>query len=76
LLEATSQAQLAVELARTQYTEGWSDFQTVLVALRAQAELEDQLAVSEATIAANFVALTRRWACGWDQGGLVVASAD
>jgi NodT family efflux transporter outer membrane factor (OMF) lipoprotein len=76
LLEATSQAQLAVELARTQYTEGLSDFQTVLVALRAQAELEDQLAVSEATIAANFVALTKALGGGWDQGGLRVARAD
>jgi len=76
LLEATSQAQLAVELARTQYTEGLADFQTVLVALRAQAELEDQLAVSEASIATNFVALTKALGGGWDQGGLKVARAD
>jgi multidrug efflux system outer membrane protein len=76
LLEAASQAQLAVELARTQYTEGLADFQTVLVSERALAELEDQLAVSEATIAANFVALTKALGGGWDQGGLVVASAE
>ena len=40
LLDAATSARLAVELARTQYTEGLSDFQTVLVAERALAELE------------------------------------
>ena len=66
LLEAASQAQLAVQLARTQYKEGLSDFQTVLVAERAVAELEDDLATSESSIATNFVVLYKALGGGWE----------
>lgn len=67
LLEATSQAQRAVELARTQYREGLSDFQTVLVAERAVAELEDELSISESSIASDFVVLYKALGGGWEQ---------
>ena len=68
LLEATSQARLAVELARTQYTEGLSDFQNVLVSERALVELEDELAASEASIATSLVRLYKALGGGWDEG--------
>jgi outer membrane protein TolC len=74
LLEAASQARLAVELARTQYTEGLSDFQTVLVSERALAELEDELAASDAAIASHFVALCKALGGGWEGGQLGLAA--
>ena len=51
LREAATQARRAVELAQTQYREGLSDFQSVLDSERALAELEDELAQSDAAIA-------------------------
>ncbi len=68
LLEAASQARLAVELARTQYTEGLSDFQTVLVSERALAELEDELASSDANVATHAIRLTKALGGDWDEG--------
>ena len=66
LTEAVSQARRAVELARTQYTEGLADFQTVLVAERALADLDDQLAVSDAAITTNLVTLYKALGGGWE----------
>lgn len=57
--EAASQAGRAVEMARAQYTEGLSDFQAVLVAERSLADLEDELARSNAAAATHFVALSK-----------------
>lgn len=54
---AAAQARRAVELARTQYGEGLSDFQAVLDSQRIVASLEDDLAVSDAAVSANVVAL-------------------
>jgi multidrug efflux pump len=66
LLEAATQARLAVTLAQTQYREGLSDFQTVLDSERAVADLEDTLAQSDAAIATGFIALTKALGGGWE----------
>lgn len=70
LLEASTHARLSVELARTQYTEGLSDFQAVLVSERSLAQLEDELATSEAAVATHVVALYKALGGGWDEGAL------
>ncbi len=75
LLEAAAQARLAVQLARAQYTEGLSDFQTVLVSERALADLEDQLATSDASIAIDLVALYKALGGGWESGELALAAS-
>jgi NodT family efflux transporter outer membrane factor (OMF) lipoprotein len=74
LLEAASQARLAVDFARTQYTEGLSDFQNVLVSERSLAVLEDDLATSDAAIAVNLIRLYKSLGGGWDEGELAVAA--
>ncbi len=68
LLEAALQARRSVELAKTQYREGLSDFQTVLDSERAVAGLEDELAQSDAAIATSFVVLTKALGGGWAEG--------
>jgi len=68
LVEAATQARTAVDLARTQYVEGLSDFQSVLDSERSVAELEDELAQSDAEIAENLVALYKALGGGWDEG--------
>jgi NodT family efflux transporter outer membrane factor (OMF) lipoprotein len=75
LSEAVAQARRAVELARTQYTEGLADFQTVLVAERALADLDDQLAVSDAAITTDLVTLYKALGGGWEADD-PVASAE
>jgi outer membrane protein TolC len=72
--EASSQAEKAVELARAQYTEGLSDFQAVLVAERSLADLEDELAQSDAAAATHFVALSKALGGGWDREALEIAA--
>jgi NodT family efflux transporter outer membrane factor (OMF) lipoprotein len=57
LARAAVQADRAVELAQTQYREGLSDFQAVLDSQRIVAALEDDLAVSDAAVSANLIAL-------------------
>ena len=57
LLEAANQARLAVDLAKAQYEQGLSDFQAVLDSERALAELQDELARSDASITTNLIAL-------------------
>ncbi|HZL99316.1 MAG TPA: efflux transporter outer membrane subunit, partial [Planctomycetota bacterium] len=66
LSEAVTQARRAVELSRTQYTEGLADFQTVLVSERALAELEDSLAQTDAAITTSLVALYKALGGGWE----------
>jgi outer membrane protein TolC len=68
LLEAALQARRAVELARTQYGEGLSDFQTVLDSERALTELEDERAPSDAAIATNFIVLYKARGGAWQDG--------
>jgi NodT family efflux transporter outer membrane factor (OMF) lipoprotein len=68
LVEAAAQARRAVELAQTQYTEGITDFQAVLISERAATELEDELAQSDGAIATNLIALYKALGGGWEQG--------
>ena len=67
LLEAVAQSRLAVGYARTQYGEGLSDFQAVLDSERALAQLEDELARSDAAITTSLIALYK--ALGGGFGG-------
>ena len=57
LTAAAGQARLAVELAKSQYEEGLSDFQAVLDSERALADLEDDLARSDSTITTDLIRL-------------------
>jgi NodT family efflux transporter outer membrane factor (OMF) lipoprotein len=66
LRAAAELARRSVELARTQYGEGLSDFQVVLSSERALVELEDQLAESETSIAIGLVALYKALGGGWE----------
>jgi len=75
LFEAASQARLAVDFARTQYTEGLSDFQNVLVSERSLAVLEDELATSDAAIATHLIRLYKSLGGGWDEGELQIAAS-
>lgn len=69
LVEAAAQSRLAVELAQAQYREGLSDFQAVLDSERSVAELEDQVAQSDAAVTTNLVALYKALGGGWDEPG-------
>jgi outer membrane protein TolC len=75
LLEAASQSRLAVELARTQYVEGLSDFQVVLDSERALAQLEDELAASDAAITTGLIALYKALGGGFEHDPLASAVA-
>jgi NodT family efflux transporter outer membrane factor (OMF) lipoprotein len=66
LAEAATQSRRAAEVAATQYREGLSDFQIVLDAERATAELEDQLTQSSAAITGSLIALYRALGGGWE----------
>jgi multidrug efflux pump len=66
LLDAAIQARRAVELAQAQYGEGLSDFQPVVNSERVVADLEDQLAASDADIATSLVALYKALGGGWE----------
>ena len=68
LREAAEQARKAVELARAQYSEGLSDFQTVLVSERSLADLEDELATSDSAVTASAVRLYKALGGGWEEG--------
>ena len=74
LAEAATQARRSVELARTQYEDGLTDFQIVLVSERALASLEDDLAQSDAAIATSFVVLFKALGGGWDEAEPVVVA--
>ncbi|MCC6406238.1 MAG: efflux transporter outer membrane subunit [Planctomycetes bacterium] len=76
LREAALQARRAVDLSRAQYAEGLSDFQAVIDTERAVAELEDQLATSDAAIATHFVALYKALGGGWEQQPIVAAAVE
>lgn len=73
--EAAVQARNAIELAQTQYVEGLTDFQAVLDSQRTLADLEDELAQSEASIATSAVALFKALGGGWEARPDVVAAS-
>jgi NodT family efflux transporter outer membrane factor (OMF) lipoprotein len=64
--QAADQARRAVELAQTEYREGLSDFQAVLDSERTLAALEDDLAVSDASITTSMVALCKALGGGFE----------
>jgi outer membrane protein TolC len=64
LLDAAVQARRAVELAQLEYKEGQSDFQAVLDSERALAQLEDELAQTDAAITTQFIALHKALGSG------------
>jgi NodT family efflux transporter outer membrane factor (OMF) lipoprotein len=66
LSEAYGEAARTADLARTQYAEGLSDFQVVVDSQRVLSLLADDLAVSEAAVAANLVALYKALGGGWE----------
>lgn len=68
LRAAQVQARRSTELARTQYQDGLSDFQPVLDSERTLAELEDEVAQSEAAVASHLVRLYRALGGGWEHG--------
>ena len=57
LFEAATQARLAVDLAKSQYEPGLSDFQSVLDSERALALLDDDLARSDSAITTDLIRL-------------------
>jgi len=66
LQRAATEARRAVELTRTQYSEGLSDFQSVLVSERAVTNLEDDLVASDATVATELVTLYKALGGAWE----------
>jgi NodT family efflux transporter outer membrane factor (OMF) lipoprotein len=66
LAEATDATQRAVDLVRTQYVSGLTNFQNVLDTQRTLFELQQQLADSEGQRVQNLVALYRALGGGWD----------
>jgi len=65
LERAATQARRAVELAQTQYREGISDFRAVLYSERVVAGLENELAISNAAITTNLIALYKAMGGGF-----------
>jgi outer membrane protein TolC len=70
LQRAAAQAARAVELARSQYRAGLSDFQAVIDSERTVATIQDDLVVSEAAIASSLVGIFKAL------GGGVMAGAE
>lgn len=66
LTRARDQGQTAVKLARLRYEAGSDSFLTVLVVERNLAQLEAQLAQSDAQVTTNQIALFKALGGGWD----------
>jgi NodT family efflux transporter outer membrane factor (OMF) lipoprotein len=71
LSESASHARVAVEVARSQYTEGLSDFQPVLDSQRSLALIEDELAQSDAAVTTRLVGLYKSLGGGWESEEIV-----
>ena len=65
LIIATGAAERAVELSQYQYSSGLITFGDVLIAQRSLLSLQDQLAVSEADVTSNLIALYKALGGGW-----------
>lgn len=72
---AADQARRAVELSRTEYEAGLSDFQSVLSSERALADLEDTLALSDSLVTSRLVVLCKALGGGFEQAELASAVA-
>jgi NodT family efflux transporter outer membrane factor (OMF) lipoprotein len=75
LANASGEASRAVELARTDYESGLSDFQAVLDSERTRADVEDALAESDAAAATHAIALFKAIGGGVEQEGRDPAGA-
>ena len=69
LKEASDAAQRAVDLARSQYSSGLVDFQTLLTAQRSMLSLQDQLAGSRADVTSSLIRLYKSLGGGWKAKG-------
>jgi NodT family efflux transporter outer membrane factor (OMF) lipoprotein len=65
LTEASQASQRAVDLARSRYLSGLTDFQSVLDAQRSLLALKDQLAESEGQVTSNLIMLYKALGGGW-----------
>jgi NodT family efflux transporter outer membrane factor (OMF) lipoprotein len=65
LIDATMAAKQAVELAKSKYQAGLTDFSTVLDAARSLLSFEDGLAQSEGTVTSNLIRLYKALGGGW-----------
>jgi NodT family efflux transporter outer membrane factor (OMF) lipoprotein len=65
LIKASQAAQIAADLAETQYSSGLIDFQTVLDAQRSLLSLQDQLSVSEGEVTSDLIRLYKALGGGW-----------
>ena len=65
LAESADAAEQAADLAEIQYQAGLINFTEVLVARRSQLSLEDQLALSKATMTGNLIRLYKSLGGGW-----------
>jgi NodT family efflux transporter outer membrane factor (OMF) lipoprotein len=65
LARAVDASQRSVELVRTQYMAGLTNFQNVLDSQRSLTDQEDQLAESEGLVIKNLIALYRALGGGW-----------
>jgi outer membrane protein TolC len=66
LAVAVDASQRAVDLVRTQYLSGLTNFQNVLDSQRTLFQLQDQLAQSEGIVVQNLVLMYRALGGGWD----------
>ena len=66
LVEATDASERSVELVRTQYMAGLTNFQNVLDTQRSLFNQQDQLAASEGELVQNLVALYKSVGGGWN----------
>ena len=75
LEDAVRANQRAAELARALYSQGLTDFLTVLIAEQALFTSQDTLAQSERDVALDLVALYKAVGGGWEAGGPLVAAS-
>lgn len=69
LEQAVEAAREAVRLGELYYSQGLANFQSVLDSQRSLLTLQDQLVVSQATVALNRIALHKSLGGGWDAVG-------
>ncbi|HEY5505393.1 MAG TPA: TolC family protein, partial [Sedimentisphaerales bacterium] len=65
LIDATTAAKQAAELAKIKYQAGLTDFSNVLDAERSLLSIEDELAQSEGTVTSNLIRLYKALGGGW-----------
>ncbi|MCZ6756196.1 MAG: efflux transporter outer membrane subunit [Gemmatimonadetes bacterium] len=69
LQEAVDASQRSVDLVRTQYLSGLTNFQNLLDTQRSLFQQQDQLASSQGQVVLNLIALNKALGGGWSPGG-------